>query len=70
MQVTENDESCLDNLKIVWVEIIYILMINLRVNDGKGAVILVGDHLDEEFLASLQLAGVSQALVSDLIQSL
>lgn len=40
------------------------------VADGKGLVLLVGDDIDAEVLARLELAGVAQSLVADLVQGI
>ncbi len=39
-----------------------------RVDESEGLVVLVGDDLDEEVLPGLQLGGVGEGLVSDLVQ--
>merc|ERR1719225_2006799 len=43
---------------------------NTGVNDGEGIGIRVRDDLDEEFLLVVQLAGISEGLVPDLVQGI
>ena len=38
--------------------------------DDQGLVLLVGDDVDAEVLAGIQLAGVGQGLISDLVQGI
>ena len=38
--------------------------------DGEGLVLLVGDDVDAEILAGVQLAGVRQGLIADLVESI
>ena len=40
---------------------------NAGINDGQSVVILVGHDLDVQLLAAVQLGGVRQRLVADLI---
>ena len=40
---------------------------NLRITKSKSTVILVGDNLDFKVLATVQLAGVSQGFITDLV---
>jgi len=41
-----------------------------RVNDGDGLALLVGDDLDEELLLGVELGGIGEALISDLVQGI
>ena len=43
---------------------------NTGIPDGQGLVGLIGDDVDAEILARVELAGVGQGLVADLIQSI
>jgi len=43
---------------------------SLRVHKGEGSVILIWHNLDVQFLATVQLGGISKRLVTDLVQGI
>jgi hypothetical protein len=43
---------------------------NTGITDGEGLVLKVGDDVNAEVLARLELGGVAQSLVADLVQSI
>lgn len=43
---------------------------NSSINDGQGPVSLVGDDVNFQILATVQLGGISQTFIADFVQSL
>lgn len=42
---------------------------NTRVTDGKSLCLLVGNNVDSQVLARVELAGVREGLIADLVKS-
>ena len=43
---------------------------NTGITDGEGLVLLIGDDVDTEVLVGVELGGVRQGLIADLVQSI